>query len=467
MSGSNVLGFAGNGDGAIWAVVDGAGLNRYDVRSGIFTRFHHDPRNPHSLISEKVTSIYEDRSHRFWVGTAEGLIASFDRQSGRSDLLRGPHMKYPVTSMFEDTSGRFWVGSFLGPLYLVDRSTGAVTPMKIKGGYVTFEDRAGNLWFGAPPGANKLDRQGNVRMVSLRQPDAANPAPTLVTSIHEDPGGMMWMSSSRGLYELDPASEKVTSYGTREGLASEDIRCMLPDNDGNFWMSTDQGISRFDRREKRFYNYDERDGLQGREFNHFSCYRAPDGRLYFGGSSGFNVFLPRDILAREPESRVALTAFQINGKETPVVGIDRLRLEHGQNGLSLEFAVLNAINPGKYRYRFKLDGLEKEWIEVDSEHRLARYTEVSPGSYTFRAEASADGRSWTAAGATLPITILPPWWRTWSALLSGASSLHRRCGRKFQAPRQSPPAPAARTFGLGGQAHGGAGGIAGSRAYRA
>ena len=89
-------------------------------------------------------------------------------------------------------------------------------------------------------------------------------------------------------------------------------------------MSTAQGISRFDRREKRFYNYDERDGLQGRQFIYFGCYRARDGRLYFGGYNGVNAFVPRDMLGRERDVPVVLTSLQINGESAPVIGVDAL-----------------------------------------------------------------------------------------------------------------------------------------------
>lgn len=96
---------------------------------------------------------------------------------------------------------------------------------------------------------------------------------------------------------------------------------------------------------------------------------------------------------------------------------DAIRLPYGQRNLTFEFAVPNSLNPGRIRYRFKLDNLERRWTEVDSAHRLARYTDLGPGDYNFRAEASADGRSWNIAGANIKVTILPPWWRTWWAEL--------------------------------------------------
>jgi signal transduction histidine kinase/ligand-binding sensor domain-containing protein/CheY-like chemotaxis protein len=433
-----VLGFSEARDGAMW-VLHGTGLDRFDPGSGAFRHYKVGLKDAQGN-EQGVASIYEDRSGVFWLGADDGLLGVFDPRSGRPVRYRAV-LKRQITSMFEDSSGRFWVGARLGPVYLFDRRAQKITNADFRGGYVTFEDRAGNLWFGSQPGVNKLDRQGRVRMIALRQPDAAHPAPTVVTSIHEDAGGLLWLSSSRGVYSLDPRSEKVTPYGVPEGLASEDVRCMLPDAEGNLWMSTDSGISRFDRRAKLFYNYEKRDGLQGAEFTHFACRAARDGRLYFGGHGGFNAFFPRDVLAREAEPSVVLTSLQINHKDAPIIGVSALRLAPRQNELTFEFAVLNATNPGKFRYRFKLDGLEKQWLDADNEHRQARYTELAPGTYTFRAEASSDGRTWHGKNAALPVTILPPWWRTWWAETLGAlvfagllaaihrirvSALHRR-----------------------------------------
>ena len=90
-----------------------------------------------------------------------------------------------------------------------------------------------------------------------------------------------------------------------------------------------------------------------------------------------------------------------------------LTLAHNQNGLSLEFAALSYANPSKIRYRFKLDGLEKQWTTVDAQQRNARYTGLRPGEYVFRVQASTDGGvNWGEQGASLRLNIAPPWWNT-------------------------------------------------------
>jgi signal transduction histidine kinase/DNA-binding response OmpR family regulator/streptogramin lyase len=417
LSGGEILGIAPGPQGAVWIATNLYGINKFEPRTGRFTRFGGAAPAGRSLPGE-IRTIHADRSGTLWVGAEDGTLGHFDPGSGR--FTRVAKLKYPVTSMFEDSNGRFWVGSMLRRIWQMDRRTGALTEINIRGGHFAYEDRQGNLWFSYQRELTKLDRSGNVRVIPMGEAPALNRPPFLVRSAHEDSSGTLWLATNVGLYAFDPRNEKSTVYSTQHGLPSEELQCMLPGQDGDLWMSTGEGISRFSIREKRFSNYDEQDGLQGRTFSSYACYAASDGRLFFGGSTGFNAFYPRDILARPQESEVVLTGFQVNGREEPFLGLDAVRLPYRRNGLTFEFAVLNPINPGRIRYRFRLDGKERRWTEVDSAHRQARYTDVSPGDYVFRAEASTDGRSWSPQAAAFRIVIVPPWWGTWWArILAG------------------------------------------------
>jgi signal transduction histidine kinase/ligand-binding sensor domain-containing protein/CheY-like chemotaxis protein len=421
LSGGNVYGFEADPDGSIWIATRGSGLNKFDPATGAFTRFRHIAGNPHSLPDDAVTAMCLDRSGTLWIGSNQG-IGRVDRATGRYTHLRDRISSHEITSLFEDRTGRFWVGDWLGAMQLVDRQTGAVTPMKVIGGTAEHEDRNGNLWFGAmPESLNKLDVNGKVRAISLAQTvDGAPLGGSSALAFYEDPAGILWISSREGLFRFDPTSEKITRYTTQDGLADIGVHCVAPDDLGNLWMGTMQGISRFNLKENRFYNYDERDGLQGSIFTDQTCYRAPDGRLYFGGNAGFNAFYPREVLAGSPEPSVTLTSFQVSGKTPialphPIWEMDGLHLAPEQNGFSFEFAALSYVSPWKTRYRFRLEALEKDWTEADSGHRTARYTGVAPGNYVFRVQASTDGRTWGEKGAALRLSIASPWWRTpWS-----------------------------------------------------
>ncbi len=290
-----------------------------------------------------------------------------------------------------------------------------------------YEDRHANLWLDSGTGVSRMDPNGKIRQMPVSPVSVdGKREPVQINFFHEDSEGLLWIATETGLVSLDPRTERFTTYTSREGLPDNVVQCILSDRSGNLWLSTNNGLSVFDPRKNTFQNYHELDGLQGEQFNRKACYEDSSGRMYFGGLHGFNAFDPREILANPPATPAAvLTEFQIDGKAVPVRPgsllpvpiweMDTVKLSYKQNGLSFEFAALNYRDPIRTRYRFRLEGLETNWTEVDSFHRLARYTDLPPGSYTFDVQASNDGRTWGEKGTTLGLSIAPPWWMTpWS-----------------------------------------------------
>ena len=92
--------------------------------------------------------------------------------------------------------------------------------------------------------------------------------------------------------------------------------------------------------------------------------------------------------------------------------VDSLTLSYEDNVFSFEFAALSYANSHKNRYRYRLEGFDPGWNEVDSKHRLATYTNLDPGNYVFRVQGSNSDGVWNEEGVSLPILITPPWWRT-------------------------------------------------------
>jgi signal transduction histidine kinase/ligand-binding sensor domain-containing protein/DNA-binding NarL/FixJ family response regulator len=428
---NNVRAIYGDRNGGVWIGTYNGGLDQFEPMSGKFVHYRHDPNNPRSLDSDRVYSIYQDRSGTLWAGTAVG-INRLDRKSGlferfSRDSIVPQGSAQPLYSFLEDRAGRFWfgIGGFGGWTALLDRSTGATTVVEHEGGLSMLEDRSGNLWLDSNVGLEKVDSGGKVHKVPVSlSSSAGGPEPVQVNYLHEDSEGILWLATETGLVRLDPKTEKYTTYTTREGLPDNVVQCILPDQSGNLWVSTNNGLSIFNPRESAFKNYHESDGLQGEQFNRKACFEDSTGRMYFGGLHGFNVFDPRQIMARPmAPPPLVLTEFQIDGKTVPVRpgsllprpiwDMDAIQLSYRENGVSFEFAALNYRDPARTRYRFRLDNLEKGWTEVDSRHRYARYTDLGPGEYTFYVQASDDGKTWNGKGTALGLSIEPPWWATW------------------------------------------------------
>ena len=97
---------------------------------------------------------------------------------------------------------------------------------------------------------------------------------------------------------------------------------------------------------------------------------------------------------------------------------DQLTLAHDDDIISLEFAALSYAAPDENQYRYRLEGLEENWNEVDSHRRFAAYTNLDAGEYVLQVQGSNESGVWSETEAALRLTVLPPWWETtWFRLL--------------------------------------------------
>jgi ligand-binding sensor domain-containing protein/signal transduction histidine kinase len=387
--GTNVDSIYRDAAGYLWVGGGASGLDRLDERTGRFKHYRHHPHDPNSLISDNVFTIFGDRSGRMWVGQQNG-ISRFD--SAREEFINyKPDPNNPdslanwVWTIYQDRSGTLWLGTFGGAL-------------------IRFDDKAKRFAAYTPDSrdAHKLNGGG-------------------ITTIHEDRTGTLWAGGFDGLYRFNRQDGSFTRYTEGEGLPSSTIRCIREDGVARLWLSTQKGVSRFDPHKETFRNYDVSDGLQSNEFSD-GCYQGQDGKMFFGGSNGFNAFFPENISDDSFVPAVAITAFKVFNKTVPVGAesvlkkatpyVDSLILSYKDNVFSFEFASLSYANSQKNRYRYKLEGLEPSWNEVGSKQRLATYTNLDPGKYVFRVQGSNSDGVWNEAGVSLPILITPPWWGT-------------------------------------------------------
>src|SRR4029077_6804662 len=153
------------------------------------------------------------------------------------------------------------------------------------------------------------------------------------------------------------------------------------------------------------------------------------GEMFFGGFSGGVAFFPDKVISTSYPLPLVLTDFQLGGSSVEVGAKSPLAtaisytkdvtLAHDQNFFSLSFAALTYFNPDANRYRYKLEKLDRDWIEVGSDRRVASYTTLPAGKYTFQVQSATRQGIWSEPGVSLGITVLPPWWGTfWFRLLS-------------------------------------------------
>jgi signal transduction histidine kinase/CheY-like chemotaxis protein/ligand-binding sensor domain-containing protein len=454
VSPGDVLALLEDREGSIWVGTQSGDLHRY--RNNVFTTFTHRD----GLSNDYIYSVYEDDGGVLWVGTPTGLnrvehghvqvfttkdglphdhvnaiwggadhtlwlgtsagLSAFQNGHFRNLSTRDGLSSDVINVVFEDKRGNLWVGTRFSGLdvlsqgqwrhYGVGKGLAADTVREIH------EDAKGAVWVGTGGGLTRFDEQG---------PRICTVAPGLphnsATVLEEDQGGALWIGTPTGLAHY--LNGVFTTIGSASGIRDV-VEQILVDDQGSIWLGGGEGISRLRRidleafaagrsEELPLANYGTEDGLATLECSvstHPLSWRGRDGRLWFATTKGLAMVDP----ARRPLNLllppVHVESLTVDNQE---VDLRReVRLPAGSRKLEIQYTALCLRQPARVRFRYKLEGVDKEWVEAGG-HRTALYDNLGPGHFRFRLMASNDDGLWNESGDTLAFSLAPYFYQTW------------------------------------------------------
>lgn len=438
-----VTSFAEDDQGNVWIATDGGGLNYYDRKKDQFTSFKG------TFTNDKILAICRDRKGGLWIGMWQGGLNYFDPKTRKINKYRfDPKNSSSLSDdnifyILEDKKGNIWIATWGNGLCRYDSRTDSFVRYTTKAGGANFfgqydflfEDSKGLIWIGSEvDGLISLDPATNIFRYFKSSEQKGSLTNNYVTSIYEDSQGRLWVGTNGGGLNLfDPSTKTFRSFRQKNGIGNDAVMAILEDDHHKLWVSTNKGLSCFDPESVTFKNFVHKDGLQGNQFNRWASKKLSTGELLFGGTQGFTLFHPDSIKVNTTPPPVYITDFKVLNKPV-AVGPDeilkeditltrQIALRYSDNMLSFGFSALNYSQPEKNRYRYKMDGFDKDWIDAGPERRCT-YTNLSPGEYTFHVIASNNDGVWNYEGTSLKIIVNPPYWRTWwfIALITCSSS---------------------------------------------
>lgn len=416
--------------GNVWISAGEAGLTRY--ANGRLTRFP----LPGASRSRDISSFYEDRDGSLLVGTFLYGMTRFRNGEWRKDPELSARIKGRVDVIFRDRRGDLWFGGQNG----LDRQSiaGQWTHYGPDNGLPTehvktmLEDSSGRLWVG---GYGCLALWHNGRFTAWTKNEGL--IADRVISLYEDSERVLWAGTSDGgLYRFQPAGAAwhLTRYTTRDGLHSDAVKQIFEDERGYFWIGSEQGIFRLHKQELNNFAagrqtlitstpFGKADGMLSAEcIGGFqpAGFKARDGRLWFPTQEGVAIVDPRRVPTNSIPPPVALEECLLDRR--PVDWRKGVQINPGQASLEISYTGLSFDKAEKVRFRYRLEGLEPDWIEAGT-RRTAYYSHLPPGSYTFKVIAANSDGVWNTEGRSLAIEVLPPFYRTWWFMSLAAVSL--------------------------------------------
>jgi signal transduction histidine kinase/ligand-binding sensor domain-containing protein/DNA-binding response OmpR family regulator len=443
LSNNFVLDIANDSKNNIWIGTDGGGLNLFNPSTGNFKVYKKPTDGKNGLPGNYVLAVKPHPNGNIWIGTwgdgagifnpATGTFKNFKKDTAKPQGIGGNN----VYNILHTRDNKTWMSTFNDGLDCYDPQTGIFKHYKHSiqnpngvGSdriYALCEDRKGNLWIGASDaGLDLMDRNTDTFTHFTHDEKKNSISNNGVTEIFEDSKGRLWLGTLSGLNLFDPVTRHFTVFTKKDGLPSDIVYAIREDNHGKLWISTNGGLSEFDVASKTFTNYSTEDGLQGDEYKPHSALKAGDGKLYFGGVNGFNVFSPENIIRNKGFAPLVITSFSVfnkpltvsqnNGDPTPlkqnITDTRQLKLSYKQSVFSFEFAALDYASADRNQYAYKLDGFDKEWNYIGSKN-MASYTNLSAGTYHVFLKYKNSAGAWSPISSPLEITIVPPFWLTW------------------------------------------------------
>ncbi|MBK7885796.1 MAG: PAS domain S-box protein [Bacteroidetes bacterium] len=419
------------------------------------------------LSNNNILSVFPDSSGKIWFGTLAGGVNYFDGSVFKSITTKDGLRSNTIWCISKDKEGYLWFGTTNGPARYnqltakIDLPYPELQQLII---YAFLKDKQGYYYFGTDKGIYRYDKEKLLRIGV-----GEGLANDKVRVVFEDSQGVIWIGTLKGLYYLK--NEKAVSFDEEYNLPKAPITSIIEDNNGNLLFSTyDFGVIRYSRRnqadpvkminkqlglnnEKILFNYldkrnklwlgtsegvdnidwglylqegklstvhyDKSNGYLGVESN--AACEDLSGNLWFATVNGAIRFNPDAgelpvTLPLVSISNIQLFLENVNWKKfkakvDPGTGLPAdLILPHNSNHLSFITTGIYLTAPDEVRYRYMLEGFEDNW-SPPSKIGTASYSNIGPGSYIFKVQASVNGRDWSTP-VTFSFTIRPPVWKT-------------------------------------------------------
>lgn len=423
--------------GRIWIGTDGNGLVCKPSAEAVASRQVDIPGNI-------VVTLLEDRQGRIWIGTYLHGLLCYDEGHIRQYTTGNSRLSdNSVYSLRQDSQGRIWVGTLWGHLQCLHPETGLFedfpTPSKDQSIAVSMYYEGGDtLYAGMISGLCLFDiRSGRQQLCFGNRRGTMKFRQAYIQSICRDRLGNLWLGHNQGVTVWDQQRDTLYYLDKTTGLCDNVVRSIALDNPGRVWVTTSNGCSvvRVGREPDgtlAFHsdNYSTHDGLLTDNFSRHSLCLLRDGRMLLGGVDGYSVVnLDGRDEADEPAPRVLFTGLQIANTRiepdvpyqgrtllrTPMEQQERLKLEHSDRLIRIEYTALNLLVPNRVRYAYRLEGLNREWFYTTD--ASLTFNSLPPGHYRLLLKACNAAGAWGDEVSTLHIDVAPPFYLSWYAYL--------------------------------------------------
>ncbi|MEW4922702.1 two-component regulator propeller domain-containing protein [Algibacter sp. 2305UL17-15] len=458
----------------LWVATYGGGINYFDANRLPFKKIRHRFNDKNSIAANFTRSIAKDKNGNLWFGTKKGISirnAKNKTWTHIPNLSKNQDNKQNIVLALEPDKDFMWIGTYNNGLYKMNINSLKSTHYNTKNNkllkkvYAIHKDAKNNIWVGGIEGglavitpednietypiqqlrSIKETRSGNIlttgrygvytinpitkelQLIEALKPDKNALAYSTINSVYEtNNGNLILATNGEGLVFFNSKNKSIKKLTVNSGMPSDIVQGIIPTSNSNIWASTTKGLANIIITEKdtTINVFDRRDGLANTEFNYGSYRKLSDSLFAFGGVGGVTLFNPNHIKSDSYTPEVTFDAFKLFNKPVkPGDGVlqkhinetESIILKHNENSIEIGFTGVLHSSASKIKYTHKLEGFDKTW-SAPSRSRIASYTNLSPGNYTFKVKAYNKYAN-PGKERQLNIAVASPWWTTTAAYL--------------------------------------------------
>ncbi|MEW6470225.1 MAG: two-component regulator propeller domain-containing protein [Bacteroidota bacterium] len=448
-----VLSIQGHGN-SVWLGTFGGGVTELTLSGGQDLAGVKNFTKADGLGSDRVWKIFRDNSGRMWFGTTGGLTEYVNGKFRNYSVHTGDLPSNMVYAIAERSNGELWIGTDGG---VTIKSGQAFTTFTDKDGLshnrvrTIVEDKDGNMWLGTYSGGVTRYDAAKKKFIAFEEDEKLKNA--IVYAIVAEENGTLWFGTyGSGIVRHNPhaeGSEKRFSYfNSGNGLSSDAVLLLSFDRSGMLWAGTVKGLDRIDVKEYMKTNqpvyafFGKSEGFKGIECNQNAVWCDGSGGMWFGCLKGAARYSESQLKKAAQGPQVHITDILLF-HESPDwsryadsvnyrTGIPLFAsFPYSQNHITFHFSGLSFADPGKVRYRFFLEGFDKDWSPATPEN-VTTYANLAAGRYVFKVMACNSEGVWSNSPAIFSFTIEKPYWQTFwfyglssIVLLGSAAGVYR------------------------------------------
>jgi ligand-binding sensor domain-containing protein/signal transduction histidine kinase len=398
-------------DGNTWLAVQDGGIVRIAV-DGAIKRYTSDD----GFISLYPLAIFGASDGTVWTAFSSGLCAR------KNEVIQTYRDIRTVHVIYEDRQGNLWFGA--DDCLLLQDKSGRFRPVELNGRPVKSvqafaEDGSGRIYLGTDEGGMYKYEDGKLAPLAAKNDRVIGAVRALLV----DREGRLWVGMKDGGLGVLVDGQWLSSEALADAVADH-VSAIAEDGDGRLWLGTPAGImwaskdellavARGELRAPKMHNASIGDDFQ---FNPVSSGTQPTvwktrhNEILFATRRGLLAIDPTHVLINQTIPPVHIEDVTVDGQRMNTA--NGIEVPAGARELVINYTALSFLQPRRVLFQYKLAGYEDDWVQAQT-RRTAYYHNLPPGRYVFKVKACNSDGVWNELGDSIAIVQRPHFYQTW------------------------------------------------------